>query len=170
MTETTTIDEQIGRWARAGRLARWLLGAFSLVGGLTWILLTAHGQSAALDLTIGVVAALAGLVLLMPHRIRLPRLITPIVMAMVAIAGAAAGLLHVSERDCCMYAHVVDRGFPFVWVERAGVGADPETAERLARAANWTVDLVSLTANLVLWAYAGMLLLVIAVLVRRRRG
>jgi hypothetical protein len=165
-----TIDERDGRWARAGRLARWLLGAFSLVAGLTWILFTVHGPTAVLDLTVGVVLAAAGLVLLMPHRIRLPRLVTTIVMVMIGIAGTAAGLAHSTERTCCAYAYVLNRGFPFAWVQRAGVGADPATAERLAGGANWTVDLVSLAANLLLWAYAGMLLVVIAVLVRRRRG
>ena len=168
-TDETTIDEQAGWWTRAGRLTRWLLGAFSLVAGLTWILFTAHGPTAALDVTVGVVLAAAGLVLLMPHRIRLPRLVTTIVMTMVGIAGTAAGLAHSVERTCCSYAYVLDRGFPFTWAQRAGAGADPATAERLAGAANWTVDLVSLAVNLLLWAYAGMLLVVIAVLVRQRR-
>ncbi|WP_433370489.1 hypothetical protein ACQPZX_45605 [Actinoplanes sp. CA-142083] len=169
-TDETTIDEPTGRWARAGRLARWLLGAFSLVAGLTWILFTMHGPTAVLDLCVGLVLAGAGLVLLMPHRIRLPRLVTTIVMAMVAIAGTAAGLASSTERTCCAYAYVLDRGFPFTWVQRAGVGPDPASAERLAGSANWTVDLVSLAANLLLWAYAGMLIVVIAVLARRRRA
>ncbi|MFI5889331.1 hypothetical protein ACIA5D_04335 [Actinoplanes sp. NPDC051513] len=167
-TDETTIYEPTGRWARAGRLARWLLGAFSLVAGLTWILFTMHGPTALLDLTVGLVLAAAGLVLLMPHRIRLPRLVTTIVMTMVAIAGTAAGLAALTERTCCAYAYVLDRGFPFAWAQRAGVGADPATAERLAGSATWTVDLVSLAASLLLWAYAGLLLVVVAVLVRRR--
>jgi hypothetical protein len=169
-TDETTIDEPTGRWARAGRLARWLLGAFSLVAGLTWILFTVHGPTALLDLMVGLVLAAAGLVLLMPHRIRLPRLVTTIVMTMVAIAGTAAGLAASTERTCCSYAYVLSRGFPFAWAQRAGIGADPATAERLAGAANWTVDLVSLAANVLLWAYAGMLLVVIAELARRRRA
>src|ERR1041384_7157348 len=48
---------------------------------------------------------------------------------------------------------------------RGGVAADPATAERLAHAANWTVDLISLAANLFFWAYAGMIFVVVAVLI-----
>ncbi|MFF5293945.1 hypothetical protein [Paractinoplanes globisporus] len=169
MTDTTAIDEKTTRWAAAGRLARWLLGALSLVGGLTWILFTTHGPTAVLDLTVGVVFAAAGLVLLMPHRIRLPRLIATIVMTMVAIAGTAAGLAVDNER-AGSYAYVIERGFPFTWVQRYAVADNPVDAERLARAAHWTVDLVSLGTSLLFWAYAGMMLVVIAELARRRRA
>jgi hypothetical protein len=164
-----THDEKITPWAGVVAAARWLLGAFSLVGGLTWGLFTYHGPTAALDLGVAVVLAAAGLVLLMPHRIRLPRLITAAVMAGFAVAGAAAGLLASKGRDCCMFAHIEDRGWPFTWAQRGAVADDPATAERLARGAHWTVDAVSLAADLLLWAYAGMLLVVIVVLVRRRR-
>jgi hypothetical protein len=170
VADETTIDEKTARWAPAGRLARWFLGALSLVGGLTWILFTAHGPTAALDLTVGGVFTAAGLVLLMPHRIRLPRLVTTIVMSMTAIAGTAAGLAASTERACCEFAYVVDRGFPFTWAQQAALADDPATAERLARAAHWTVDLVSLATSLLFWAYAGMVLVVIAVLARRRRA
>jgi hypothetical protein len=169
-TDETRIDGPPGRWVRAGRLTRWLLGALSLVAGLTWILFTVHGPTALLDLAVGLVLAAAGLVLLMPHRIRLPRVVTTIVMTMTAIAGTAAGLAASTERTCCAYAYVLDRGFPITWAQRAGVGPDPASAERLAGSANWTVDLVSLAANLLLWAYAGMLIVVIGVLARRRRA
>lgn len=164
-----TIDQKTTRWAGAGRFARWLLGALSLVGGLTWILFAPHGPAAALDLTVGAVFAAAGLVLLMPHRIRLPRLVTTIVMTMVAIAGTAAGLAVATERSGGSYVFVINRGFPFSWAQRAAVADDPVTAERLARGSHWAVDLVSGAVDLLFWAYAGMLLVVIAVLVRRRR-
>ena len=162
------IDEKApSRWAAAGRTARWLLGALSLLCGVTWILVTAHGPSAALDLTVGAVFAVAGLVLLMPHRIRLPRLVTTIVMSMVAIAGTAAGLARSTGRGGT-YVYVADRGFPITWVQRGAVADDPATAERLAHAANWTVDLISLATDLLFWAYVGMIVVVGAVLIRRK--
>jgi hypothetical protein len=169
VADETMIDEKApSRLAAAGRSARWLLGALSLVCGLTWILVTVHGPSAAVDLTMGGVFTVAGLVLLMPHRIRLPRLVTATVMVMVAIAGTAAGLAHATVRTGGMYAYIADRGFPATWVQRGAIADDPAVAERLAHAANWTVDLISLVTNLLFWAYAGMILVVIAVLIRRK--
>ncbi|MCU7726679.1 hypothetical protein ODJ79_23350 [Actinoplanes sp. KI2] len=171
MADETMIDEKApSRWAAAGRTARWLLGALSLVCGFTWILLTVHGTSAAGDLTVGTVFAVAGLVLLMPHRIRLPRLVTTLVMVMVAIAGTAAGLARGTERVSGMYAYIADRGFPVTWAQRGAIADDVDTAERLAHSANWTVDLISLATNLLFWAYTGMILVVIAVLIRRKAG
>ncbi len=162
------IDEKApSRWAAAGRTARWLLGALSLVCGVTWILVTVHSPSAAVDLTVGAVFAAAGLVLLMPHRIRLPRLVTAIVMAMVAIAGAAAGLARGTVR-VGEYAYIADRGFPVAWVQRGAIAEDAATAERLARSANWTLDLISLATNLLFWAYVGMIFVVVAVLIQRK--
>jgi len=162
------IDEKApSRWAAAGRTARWLLGALSLVCGLTWILVTVHGPSAAVDLTVGAVFAAAGLVLLMPHRIRLPRLVTTILMVMVAIAGTAAGLARSTGRGGT-YTYIAARGFPVAWVQRGAVAEDAATAERLAHAANWTVDLISLATNLLFWAYVGLIFVVVAVLIRRK--
>lgn len=165
----TAIGARPGRWTAAAGLARWLLGALSLVGGLTWILFTVHGPTAAVDLGVGLVLAAAGLVLLMPHRIRLPRRATALTMIGFALAGTAAGLLELTVRFGA-YVYAADRGWPFAWVERAAIAEDTATAERLAGSANWAVDLVSLTANLLLWAYAGLLVVVIAVLARRRRS
>jgi hypothetical protein len=169
VADETMIDEKApSRWAAAGRTARWLLGALSLVCGLTWILVTVHGPSAAVDLALGAVFAVAGLVLLMPHRIRLPRLVTTLAMVMAAIAGTAAGLAHATVRVGGAYAYVTDRGFPITWAQQGAIADDPATAERLAHAADWTVDLISLATDLLFWAYAGMILVVIAVLIRRK--
>lgn len=166
MADETLIDEKPSRWAATGRLARWLLGALSLVGGLTWILAATHTPT---DLAVGVVLAAAGLVLLMPHRIRLPRRLTALVMAGFAVVGTIAGLVVLTER-VGSFAYVADRGWPFMWVQRYAVADSAATARRLADSANWTVDLISLSVNLLVWAYAGMLLVVIGVLVRRARG
>jgi hypothetical protein len=154
------------RWKRAGRVLRWLLGAFSLVGGLTWILLTPGNVS---DLLVGAVFAAAGLVLLMPHRVTLPRRATAVAMVVAALAGTGAGAVVAERQVCCMYAYVENRGWPIDWAQRGAVADDPATAQRVAGSLNWTVDLPSLTANALFWAYAGMLVVVIAVLVRRGR-
>lgn len=167
MVDDIAQDRKTNRWAAAGR---WLLGAFSLVGGLTWALFAVHGPTAALDLTVGLVFAVAGLVLLMPHRIRLPRLVTAGTMILFAVAGTAAGLVAARERTCCMFAYVEDRGWPFAWAQRGAVADDSATAERLAHGANWTVDVVAVATSALFWAYVGMVLVVIGVLVRRRRA
>lgn len=157
------------RWAPAVRLGRWLLGALSLVGGLSWILLVQHSPDPAADLVAGLVLAAAGLVLLMPHRITLPRRATTIAMAVSAPAGTVAGLLAGRTQTCCSYAYVVDRGWPLRWAQRAAFASDPDVARRMSSSANWTVDLPSVAADLLVWGYAGMLLVVALVLVRRVR-
>ncbi|GAA0542091.1 hypothetical protein GCM10010172_24400 [Paractinoplanes ferrugineus] len=159
------VDEKSSRWAAAGRLARWIMGALSLVGGLTWILAASHGPT---DLAVGLVLAAAGLVLLMPHRIELPRRLTALVVAGFAVVGTVAGLVVLTER-VGSFAYVADRGWPFMWVQRYAVADDAATARSLAASASWTVDMISLSVNLLVWAYAGMLLVVIGVLMRRNR-
>ncbi len=156
-------------WAVTGRALRFVLGALSLVGGLTWILLNLHVATAALDAAIGTVLAAGGLVLLMPHRIRLPRLVTAVVMTGSALGGTAAGLIVEKSRRCCEFAYVSERGWPFQWIHRGGFADDPETAFRLARSAGWSIDVVSLAVDLLVWSYAGLLLVVIAVVIGRRR-
>ena len=157
-------------WRPVVRLLRWLLGAATLVGGLTWGLLNLEAPHVVLDMAVAGVLTAGGLVLLMPHRIQLPRRATTVAVVLAALAGTGAGGLVAEERVCCMYAHIENRGWPFDWAQRGVVAADPETAQRLAQSADWSVDVFSLGANLLLWAYAGMLLVVIAVLVRRNRG
>ena len=167
--ETTRLRTGEAWWAPVLRLLRWLLGAASLVAGLTWILINTSGPSALLDALVGCVLAAGGLVLLMPHRIRLPRIATAAAMTVTAVGGAALGLLAGRAQTCCMYAYIADRGWPFHWVQRGAVADDPDTAQRLTQGANWHVDLVSLAGNLLVFAYAGLVLVVIVVLVRSRR-
>ena len=157
-------------WAPPVRVLRWLLGAITLVGGLTWILVNLTGPNPLLDLVLGVVLSAGALVLLMPHRIQLPRLTTTVAVIGVGLVGTLTGLLAGTEQTCCAYAYLVDRGWPFRWVGRGAIAADAETARRLAQDADWQVNLISLGGNLLLWAYGGMLLVVIAVLVRRARS
>ena len=81
----------------------------------------------------GCVLSLGGLVLLMPHRIGLPRAghrASPRLVA--GVGGTAAGIAVETATACCTYAYVVDRGFPFIWLQRGGVADDPDVARRLA--------------------------------------
>jgi hypothetical protein len=156
-------------WHRPVRTIRWLLGAVTLVAGLTWILINVGGSHMALDATVGGVLAAGALVLLMPHRIQLPKLATLVAVIGIGVAGTAAGLAAKSAQ-AGEFVYVVGRGWPFHWATRGAVAEDAATAYRAAQTANWEVDFVSLAANLLLWAYVGMLLVVIAVLVRRARG
>jgi hypothetical protein len=144
-----------------------LLGALTLVGGLTWMLLNLHGPHRVLDVTVGAVLAAGGLVLLMPHRIRLPGRLTAGGAGVVALAGTAAGLLTGAASTCCAYAYVMQRGWPFPWLNRGGLADDAATARRLADSSGWHVDAISLAADLLVFAYAGMLIVVLVGLVRR---
>lgn len=163
------------RPARSGPGRIWsgvatLFGAVSLVGGLTWVLLNLHSPAPVVDLGTGVVLALGGLVLLMPHRIRLPGAVTGIAAVATAVVGTAAGIAAGATTVCCTYAYVVDRGFPFHWLQRGAVADDPEVARRLAATDSWHVDVAGLTMNVIVWAYLGVLVTALVVLVRRARS
>jgi hypothetical protein len=147
-----------------------LLGALTLVSGLTWMLLNLRGPHQVLDVSVGTVLALGGLVLLMPHRIRLPGALTAGATALVALVGTAAGLVAEAAATCCTFAYVVQRGWPFKWISRGGLADDAATARRLADSADWHVDAISLAADLVVFAYAGMVIVAVVVLIRRRAG
>ena len=161
--------ERPGGWRWAAGLFGAALGAVSLVGGLTWTLLYLHSPQPVVDVAVGVVLTLGGLVLLMPHRLPLPPLTTAAVAAGTALAGTAAGLAAGAGRVCCMYAYVSERGFPLRWLARGGVADDPDTARRLAGTAGWHVDVAALAANLFVWSYVGLLAVALVVVVRRAR-
>jgi hypothetical protein len=154
-------------WRTLGTLLRSTLGALSLVGGLTWLLLNLHGPQVATDVLVGAVLTAGGLVLLMPHRIRLRPLENTGGAALAALLGTFGGLAAVSSQMGGMYAYVAARGYPFQWLRRGAVADDPETARSLAEAARWQIDVTALTANLVFWAYVGLLAVVAVELVRR---
>ena len=160
-------DERPGRF---GPALGTLIGAISLVSGLTWVLLNLHGPEPFVDLAAGLVLTLGGLVLLMPHRIRLPGVATGIAAAVAAVGGTAAGIVVKTATICCMFAYVVDRGFPFVWLQRGGVADDPDVAKRLAATDSWHVDVSGLVLNLFLWAQVGVLVTALVVLARRSRA
>jgi hypothetical protein len=159
-------DEPDG--GRTWRALGTLLGAVSLVGGLTWVLLNLHGPAPYVDLAAGVVLALGGLILLMPHRIHLPRAAW-LTAAGTGVAGTAAGIASGTANVYGMFAYVVDRGFPFRFLQRGGVADDPEVARRLAATDSWQVDVAALTIDVLVWAYLGLLVFVLIRLVRRPR-
>ena len=144
-----------------------LLGLLTLVGGLTWVLLNLQGPHQVLDATVGTVLALGGLVLLMPHRIRLPAPLTSGAVVLAALVGTAAGLAVGAASTCCTFAYVMQRGWPFKWMSRGGLADDAATAQRLADSAGWHVDAISLAADLLVFAYAGLVIVAVAVLIRR---
>ena len=152
---------------RVGAVGRGLLGAISLVGGLTWILLNFDRVEPATDLTVGAVLATGGLVLLMPHRVRLPGRATAAATAGAALGGTVAGSLAVSAQTWGMYAYVASRGWPYDWLARGATADDPETARQLADGSGWQVDAVNLAADLYFWAFVGLLAVAVAGRVRR---
>lgn len=144
-----------------------VLGGLSLVGGLTWLLLNFGGPHPVIDVLVGAVLVAGGLVLLMPHRVRLPRLAGALGAGLGGLIGTAAGLLVGTAQSYATYAYVAGRGFPFYWLQRGASASTPETARSLARASAWQVDVAALAVNLLFWAYAGLLVAVLVVLVRR---
>jgi hypothetical protein len=154
-------------WERLRAVSGGLLGALTLVGGLSWLLINASGPHPGLDAAVGVIFAAGGLVLLMPHRIRLPGLVTGGAAAGAALAGTAAGLVASSTQACCSYVYSVARGWPFHWLERGAIAGDADNARRLALGSNWHPDGIALAGDLLLWAYVGMLIVVVVELSRR---
>jgi hypothetical protein len=163
---------------RAGRTATpsWLrpvvgalrtaAGALTLVGGLTWLLLNLHGPHVLTDMTVGVVLAIGGLVLLMPHRVELPRIWSAAGAALAALAGTVIGLAASTSQLGGAFVYVTARGYPFNWLQRSGVADDAATARRLADAAHWYLDAYSLVGDLLFWGYVGLLAVVVTSLTR----
>jgi hypothetical protein len=143
-----------------------LFGALTLVGGLTWLLLNWDGLHAAVDSTAGVIFAAGGLVLLMPHRVRLPGRLTSAAAAGTAVAGTLGGLAVGATQACCTFVYATARGYPFHWLQRGAIADDPDTARRLALGAEWHADWVALAGDVLFWAYAGLLVVAVAQIVR----
>lgn len=154
-------------WRRVGAAGRGLLGAVSLVGGLTWMLLNLDRPGPATDMIVGAVLGAGGLVLLMPHRVGLPGRATAATTVGTALAGTGAGLLVASEYTAGMYVYVASRGWPYDWLARGATADDAATARQVAGASGWQVDAVNLAADLYFWALAGLLIVAITGRLRR---
>ena len=149
------------------RAVRGLLGALTLVGGLTWILLNLHAPGPVTDMIVGAVLTVGGLVLLMPHRVPLPGLRTLIGTAGVALLGTLAGLLAFNSHVAGMWAYIASRGWPFAWIARGAAADDPQTARALAEQSSWQIDAVNVAADLFFWAFVGLLLVAVTNSIRR---
>jgi len=147
---------------------RGLLGAVSLVGGLTWILLNLDAPRPVTDMIVGVVLAGGGLVLLMPHRVPLPARATAAATVGAAVAGTLAGTITESTQLGGRYAYLASRGWPSAWVSRGGTGGDPATARQVAEQSGWQIDAVNLAADLYFWALVGLLVVTAAAGLARR--
>lgn len=160
-------DDEPG--SRVARFLVGMLGALTLVGGLTWILINLQAPEPVVDVVVGLVLAAGGLILLMPHRVRLPRRAAWITAAVTGLAGSAAGVLYHSAYLCCSFAYVEQRGFPFRWLSHGATAEDPGSARRLAAGADWHADVPTLAVDVVVWAYAGLVVLAVVSALRRRR-
>ena len=150
-----------------GAVVRGLLGAVSLVGGLTWILLNLGAPRPVTDMIVGVVLAGGGLVLLMPHRLALPGRATAAATVGAAVGGTLAGTLAETTSIGGMVGYFASRGWPAAWLTRGGLADDPATARQVAEQSGWQLDAVNLAADLYFWALAGLLLVAAIALVRR---
>lgn len=153
-------------WTRARSALGTLLGALTLVGGLTWLLLNWGGLHRGVDVTAGLVYTAGGLVLLMPHRVHLPGRLTTTIAAGAGLTGTLAGLAAGATQACCTYVYATARGFPFHWLQRGAIADDPETARRLALGADWHADGVALAGDVLFWAYVGLLIVAVVQIVR----
>jgi hypothetical protein len=152
---------------RAGGVVRGLLGAVSLVGGLTWILLNLDAPRPVSDLIVGLVLAAGGLVLLMPHRVDLPGRATAAATAGAAIGGTLAGSVATTITTGGAFVYVASHGWPHAWLARGATAPDPVAARVAANQSSWQADAVNLVADLYFWALVGLLLLAAFVLIRR---
>ncbi|GAA3350278.1 hypothetical protein GCM10020358_75560 [Amorphoplanes nipponensis] len=152
---------------RAGAAVRGVLGAVSLVGGLTWILLNLAAPRPVTDMIVGLVLTAGGLVLLMPHRVPLPGRATAAATLVAGVGGTLAGLVAQGAQLGGMWVYLVTRGWPSAWLSRAGLGGDPATARQVAEQSGWQVDVVNLAADLYFWAVAGLLVVAAAGVARR---
>jgi hypothetical protein len=170
VTGDETQARAVGWWRTIGALLSGVLGAVTLVGGLTWLLLNLHGPRIATDVLVGVVLAVGGLVLLMPHRIRLRPARTAVVALATAAVGTLAGLLVSTAQVGGMFVYVTARGYPFRWAGRGAEAGDPAEARRLAEAADWQIDVVALAGDLLFWAFVGIVAMVVVDVAGRLRA
>ncbi len=157
----------------AGQVLVAAVGAASLLVALIFLgaQLMAPGPADRTFVLASVVGAAGGAVLLFLHRLGLrPGPIGWAAALVSGVGGAAAGLLHGTAQTCCAFAHLAARGYPFPWLRR---GASAETAgAAVAKTAGrpWHPHWDALLADVLFWAYLGVLAAVLVALVRRAVG
>ncbi len=157
----TNADSEAGGWSQVARL---LLGGAYLALGVAWGLGDAPRVT---GIVMGVVMAAGGLVLLLTRRFRLPARSLWAVVAGTVLLGALAGLTVRSTAMGGMYGYTERRGFPFAWLTRGAVADDADAARQAAEAAAWQVGVAPLLGTVVVYAAAGILVLVLALALRR---
>ncbi|GGN55817.1 hypothetical protein GCM10010112_07020 [Actinoplanes lobatus] len=158
MTVTEKIDV-IGP-VRAG------IGLLSVLAGGFWLVMSPFGGDLT-DAFMGAVVAAGGLVLLLWHRLGLSGRLVSVAAGVTGVTGALAGLTVYASGLCCMFSFFESRGWPLTWLGRGAVADTSDEAIRLARAESWGVYPSDLVIDLVVWAYAGMVLAVLIGLVVR---
>ncbi|MEU4562127.1 hypothetical protein AB0F72_27400 [Actinoplanes sp. NPDC023936] len=150
-----------------GRLA---VGVLGLLGGAFWLVMTLSEGDPRVTAA-GAAAVLGGLILLFWDRLRLPaRIVVPAAVAG-GLIGTVAGLAARGISTCCMFGWSEGRGWPFVWLTRGGVADTPDEARRLGIEEGWTAIPFRMLADVVLWSYASLVLIVgVLVLTRVLRG
>ncbi|WP_229075676.1 hypothetical protein [Actinoplanes sp. DH11] len=151
-------------------LARFAAGSLGLLAGGFWLVMTLLSGDPQAAST-GALPIGGGLVLLCWDRLRLPARRVAAAVAMIIPAGLAAGLA--VERTVLggMFGWFAYRGWPFTWLERGAAADSPAEARRLAEASDWAVEPFRLVVDVVLWAYAGLVLSAgVILLVRALRG
>ncbi|MBO3740426.1 hypothetical protein [Actinoplanes flavus] len=158
MTVTEKVD-LVGP-ARAG------IGLMSLLVGGFWLVMSPNGGDLT-DAFMGAVVAAGGLVLLLWHRLGLSGRPVSVAAGAAGVTGTLAGLTVYAGGVCCMFSFSESRGWPLTWLGRGAVADTEDEAIRLARAESWGVYPSDLLVDLVVWAYAGMVLAVLIGLVGR---
>jgi hypothetical protein len=149
------------------RILRITVGQISLTVGLLWLFMSFSSANVR-DVFVGSALAGGGLVMLLWRRIVLPVRLVAAVSVAAGLVGTAAGLAARSVSTGGMFAWSEGRGWPFEWVGRGSVADDFEQARRQAVAEGWGYDLLRLVVDVSLWAYAGLVLMVLIGLVTRR--
>lgn len=149
------------------RVVRLTVGQVSLTAGLFWLLMNLSGVHPR-DVFAGFALAAGGLVLLLWRRMALPGRLVFAAAGATGLGGTAAGLTVRSAELCCMFGYGEGRGWPYEWLGRGAVADTAAEAQRLAEAASWGVySPLALLVDVTVWAYTGLVLIVVIGLIRR---
>ncbi|WP_433792150.1 hypothetical protein [Actinoplanes sp. CA-252034] len=91
----------------------------------------------------------------------------------IGLAGTAAGLIVRTITTGGMFGWFEDRGWPFAWLGRGAVADGLDEARRQAVAEGWALDPTRLVVDVIVWAYAGLVLICVlglAVRAQKARG
>ena len=114
----------------------------------------------------GAVAA-GGAVLLAWRWLRPPARLVAAVAAVGGPAGSLGGLAVQRITMGGMSGWFEDRGWPFEWLGRGAVADSPDEARRQAVADGWEADPLPLLADVVVWSYTALVLIVAGTLIGR---